>query len=194
MTATTTGVTLQINNVKIYVPVGGLLMNDNITFSEYIKQGFKRPIPWNKYRPELTTQPKSNNLDYLIDPTFINFNRLFVLSFKNGNDFLTRYPFDKYCMSLVEIKELILTDIQAIFDQPVKNLVKRIVKISRNNDYTTGILLHFLYYQNYHELIGIDLSRETNTCIPQQISFVGNLEKDDDATMFFVSKVSEKNF
>ena len=105
MTATTTGVTLQINNVKLYVSVATLLMNDHITFSGYIKQGFKRPISWNKYRPELTTQPKSNNLDYLIDPTFINFNRLFVLSFKNGNDFLTRYPFDKYYLSLVEIKE-----------------------------------------------------------------------------------------
>ena len=76
----------------------------------------------------------------------------------------------------------------------MKNLVKKIVTISRNNDYTTGNLLYFLYYQNYHELIGIDLSRETNTCIPQQISFVGNLEKDDDATMFFVSKVSKKHF
>ena len=53
VTATTTGVTLQINNVKLYVPVATLLMNDNITFSEYIKQGFKSTIPWNKYRPEL---------------------------------------------------------------------------------------------------------------------------------------------
>ena len=38
----------------------------------------------------------------------------------------------------------------------------------------------------YHKLIGIDLSRQTNTSIPQQISFAGKLEEDDDATMFFI--------
>ena len=39
-------------------------------FFENIKQEFKRSIWWNKYRSEITTQPKNNNLDYLIDPTF----------------------------------------------------------------------------------------------------------------------------
>ena len=41
----------------------------------------------------------------MIDPTFRNINRLFVLSFKNGGNDLTRLPFDKYYMSLVEIKD-----------------------------------------------------------------------------------------
>ena len=101
----TSAATFQINNVKLYVPGVTLLVNDNISFSKYIRQGFKRTILWNKYRSEITTQPRNDNLDYLIDPTFINFNRLFVLSFKNGNDFLTRYSFDKYYMLLVEIKD-----------------------------------------------------------------------------------------
>ena len=56
----------------------------------------------------------------------------------------------------------------------------------RNNDYTTGNLLDYLYYQKYCKLIGIDLSRQKNTRIPQQTNFVGKLEEDDDATMFFV--------
>ena len=30
----------------------------------------------------MTIQPKNNNLNYLIDPTFTNVNRLFVLSFE----------------------------------------------------------------------------------------------------------------
>ena len=29
----------------------------------------------------MTVQPQNNNLNYLIDPTFTNVNRLFVLSF-----------------------------------------------------------------------------------------------------------------
>ena len=37
---------------------------------------------WNKYRSEITAQPKKNILDYLIDPTFRNINRLLVLSLK----------------------------------------------------------------------------------------------------------------
>ena len=60
---------------------------------------------WNKYRSEITTQCKSNNLDHLIDPTFRHSNRLFVLSFKNGTDDPTRNSFDKYSMLLVEIKD-----------------------------------------------------------------------------------------
>ena len=37
--------------------------------------------------------------------TFRNINRLFVLSFKNDNNDPTRNFFDKYYMSLVEIKD-----------------------------------------------------------------------------------------
>ena len=97
----TTGATFQINNAKLYVPVVTLSINDNINVLENTKQGFKRTIYKNKYRFETTTQPKNNNLDYLIDPTFRNINRLFVPSFKNGNDDPTWNSFDKYYMQLV---------------------------------------------------------------------------------------------
>ena len=100
-----TGATFQINNAELYVPVVTFPINDNIKFLENIKQGYKRTISWNKYRSEITTQPKNNNLDYLIDPTFRSINRLFVLSFKNGNNDPTRDSFNKYCMTLVEIKD-----------------------------------------------------------------------------------------
>ena len=89
-----TGATFQINNVKLYVPVFILCINDNIKLLENIKQAFKRTISWNKYRSEITTQPKNINLDYLIDAKFRNINRLFVLSFKNVNDGPTRDLFD----------------------------------------------------------------------------------------------------
>ena len=59
--------------------------------------------------------------------------------------------------------------------------------MSRNNDYTTGNLLDYLYHQKYYKLIGIDLSRETNTSVTQKINFTGKLE-DDGATMVFVSE------
>ena len=96
-----TSATFQMNIAKLYVPVVTLSINDNFKFLENIKQGFKRTISSNKCRSEVTTQPKSNNLDYLIDPTFRNINRSFVLSFKNGDNDLTRNSFDKYYMPLV---------------------------------------------------------------------------------------------
>ena len=48
--------------------------------------------------------------------------------------------------------------------------------MSRNDDYTTGNLLDYLYHQNYYNLIGIDLSKQANTSIPQEINFVGSVE------------------
>ena len=74
--ATQTAGTFQKNNAKLFVPVVNLFMNDNIKFLENIKQGFKITISWNKHRSEIATRPKTNNLDYLIDPTFRNINRL----------------------------------------------------------------------------------------------------------------------
>ena len=53
---------------------------------EQLETGFKRTIKWNKYRSEMTNQTKNDNLNYLIDPSFIKVNRLFVLSFENEDD------------------------------------------------------------------------------------------------------------
>ena len=43
-----------ITNTKFYVPVATLSINDNNSFIENIKQGFRRTISWNKYRSETT--------------------------------------------------------------------------------------------------------------------------------------------
>ena len=69
---------------------------------EQLKTRFKKSIKWNKYRTEMTKQTKTNKLNYLIDPTFNKFNRLFVLTFENEND---RTSFSKYYTTKVEIKD-----------------------------------------------------------------------------------------
>ena len=51
---------------------------NDIKLLEQLKSGFKRTIKWNKYRSQITIQPKNSNLNYLIDPTFMNVNRLFL--------------------------------------------------------------------------------------------------------------------
>ena len=81
-----TDVKLFITSTKLFVTVVTLSINDNVKFLENVKREFKRTISWNRYISENITQLKNNNLHYLIDPAVRNINRLFVLSFKNGND------------------------------------------------------------------------------------------------------------
>ena len=90
------GVSFTITSTQLYVAVVTLSIIDNMKFLENIKKGFKRTISWNRYRSEITTQPKNNNSNYLIDSSFRNINRLFALSFKNGDDDHTRNSFDRY--------------------------------------------------------------------------------------------------
>ena len=56
-----TRATFQINSAKLYVSLVTLSINNNIKFLENTKQGFKRTFSSNKYRSEITTQPKNNN-------------------------------------------------------------------------------------------------------------------------------------
>ena len=107
----------------------------------------------------------------------LEIHRLFALSFKNSNDDHTRNSFNKYYIPLVEIKDFnALIDNKPFFDQPVKNKQKayeKLLEMSNKDDYTTGNLLDYLYHQKYYKLIGIDLSKQINTSIPQKVNFVG---------------------
>ena len=76
------GLEFQIKDIKLYVPVVTLLKENDIKLLEQLKSGIKRAIKWNKYWSQMTIQNNSNNLNYLIDPTFTKVNRLFVLSFE----------------------------------------------------------------------------------------------------------------
>ena len=73
--------TFQITDTKLYVPVVTLSKENDIKLLEKLKSGFKRTIKCNKYRSQMSVQGNNNNLNYLIDPTFTNVSRLFVLSF-----------------------------------------------------------------------------------------------------------------
>ena len=74
--------TFQKTDTKLYVPVVTLSKENDTKLLEQLKTGFKRTMKWNKYRSQMIVQPQNSNLDYLIDPTFTNVNRLFVLSFE----------------------------------------------------------------------------------------------------------------
>ena len=77
-----TGASLAINDCKLYAPVLTLSKNDEIKLLTNLKSGFKREIIWNKYRSQMS----NDNLNILIDPTFTNVNRLFVLAYEDDAD------------------------------------------------------------------------------------------------------------
>ena len=66
------------------------------------------------------------------------------------------------------------------------------MEILRNKDYTTRNLLDFSYHQNYHKLIGTDLTRQTNTTVPQKVNFQEKLEENDGATIFSIAEKPQK--
>ena len=155
----------EITDIKLFVPVVTFSKEHEIQLLEQLKTGFKRTIKWNKYRSQMSIQPKNNNLNYLNDPTFTNFNRLFVLSFPRNNNTDSRYSFSNYYVPKVKVNDFnVLIDGKSFFDLSVKNdeeAYEKIIHMSNNSDYTTGNVLDYAYYKKHYRLIATDLSKQT---------------------------------
>ena len=130
----------------------------------------------------MTTEAINNNLKILIDPTFTNVNRLFVLVYQNVDD---RQSYDEFYLPNVMVKDYnVIIDKLAFFDLPLKTeeeAYEKIIDISRNNEFTTANLLDYDYFNKYYKLIAIDLSKQQvlqeNEDLIQQINFIGKLEE-----------------
>ena len=97
-----TNAEFSITDCKLYVPVVTLSVENENKLYEKLKENFTLTIEWNRYRCQISNQTAGNNLNHLIDPTFDNRNRLFVLAFENEED---RLSFSKYYTPAVEIKD-----------------------------------------------------------------------------------------
>ena len=144
-----TGATLAIKDCKLYVPAVTLSKDDEIKLLTNLKSGFKREIIWDKYRSQMTTEAVNNNLNILIDPTFTNVNRLFVLAYQTADN---RQSLSQFYLPNVMVKDFnVIIDTLAFFDLPIKTeeeAYEKIIEISRNNEYTTGNLLDYDYFKN----------------------------------------------
>ena len=142
----------------------------------------------------MTTEAVNNNLNILIDPTFTNVNRLFVLAYQNADD---RQSFFQFYLPSVMVKDYnVIIDKLVFFDLPIKSkeeAYEKIIDISRNNEYATGNLLDYDYFKKYYKLIAIDLSKEQvlqeNEDLIQQINFIGKLE--EAANVFIIIEKKE---
>ena len=173
-----------ITNTKLYVSVVTLSKENDTKLLEQLKSRFKRTIKWNKYRSQMIIQLQNNNLNYLIDPTFTDVNRLFVLPFQRtaGQNNTTkdyRDSFSHYCVPNIRIKDFnVLIGGKSFFDLLVKNEEEAYEKIA--------------YFKENYKLLANDLSKQTKLKDPQQINFIGKLDKANRATMFFIIEKSKE--
>ena len=78
---------------------------------------------------------------------------------------------------------------QKLFDQPVKYNLRTLDNIRKNtitrgDDYTTGYLLDYYYFNKYYNMIVIHLRKQhaldSNPKVIQQTNFTGNLNRGED--------------
>ena len=168
--------------------------DDDTKLLTKLKSGFKRDIIWNKYISQMTTEAINDNLNILIDPTFTNVNKLFVLAYQTADD---RQSFSQFYLPRVTVKDYnVIIDKLVFFDLPIKTEeepYEKIIDISRNNEYTTGNLLDYDYFKKHYKLIAIDLSKQQvlqgNEDLIQQINFIGRLE--EAANVFIITEKKE---
>ena len=88
-----------------------------------------------------------------------------------------------------------MIDGKNVFDQAVKNdkiTYENIRKVptGQGDDYTTGCLLDYIYFNNYYKMIAIDLSKQqaldADPKAIQQINFTPNLNRDGNTRFYFI--------
>ena len=102
------GATFAITETKLYV-----------TVLTELKLSFKRTIMQNKYFSKLELLAQNPNINYLVEPSFLGINRLFVLAFENDTK---RTSIKKYYLPNVEMKDYnVMVDGKIFFDKQIKN-------------------------------------------------------------------------
>ena len=112
---------------------------------------------------------KNYNDEYLrerLDAGFQGVNKLFVLPYTGGNNITDENSYRKYFLPRPRIKNYnIEVDGRNFYDQPTNDVIKQydeIRKIStgQGDDYTTGCLLDFFYFEKKYRLIAAGLSKQ----------------------------------
>ena len=187
--------TFTITNIKLYVPIVTLKTEDNTKLSKLLSEGFKRPIYWNEYKviPNKIVEIAANNgekyIRELLDSSCQGVKRLFVLAYnytENDNNKVSIDSFKKYFLARVKIENYnIEIDGRNFYDQPINDSIKQYDKIRKistgeGDDYTTGCLLDFSYFEKNYRLIAVDLSKQkaldADSRAIQQIIFTGKIK------------------
>ena len=194
--------TFKITDAKLYVPIVTLSAEDNVKLSKLLGEGFKRSIYWNKYKVIDNIVVSINNANeekYIrerLDASYQGVKRLFVLAYDNtaGNNQVSIDSFKKYFLPRVKIENYnIEIDGRNFYDQPINDSIKQYDKVrkistGKGDDYTTGCLLDFAYFEKNYRLIAADLSKQkaldADSRAIQQIIFTGKIKATEANTKF----------
>ena len=107
-----------------------------------------------------------------LDSSYQGVKRFFVLAYDNttGDNKVSDESFKKYFLSRVKIENCNSEiDGRNFYDQPINDSIKqyhevRKVSTGQGDDYTTGFLLDFAYFETNYRLIVADLSKEIFSC------------------------------
>ena len=190
-----------INDTKMYVPVVTLSKEDNKDFIEEQNKGFQRSIYWNEYKTkERNKNADANVFKYInLDPSFQGVNRLFVMAYNRANGQPTRNGQQKYYLPRIDLEKYnVIIDGRNFYDNPIESDIEKYrelkkVMIGKEEDYTTGSLLDFNYYDKHYKLVAVDLSKQKEldadpTAI-QQIEFKYMLGTN--STIYWVLEISK---
>ena len=172
-----------INDTKMYVPVVTLSKEDKKDFIEQQNKGFQRSIYWNEYKTkEINENANANVFKYInLDPSFQGVNRLFVMASNRANGQPTRNGQQKYYLPRIDLEKYnVIIDRRNFYDNPIESDIEKHrelkkVMIGKGEDYTTGSLLDFNYFDKHYKLVAVDLSKQkeldADSTAIQQIEF-----------------------
>ena len=181
----------KITDTKLSVPVVTLSTEDNIKLVKLLNE---RPVYWNKYKVidnkvvEIAAANAEKHIRELLDSSYQGVKRLFVLAYNNtgGNNQVSVDSYKKYFLPRVKIENYnIEIDGRNFYDQPINDSIKQydeIRKIStgQGDDYATGCLLDFAYFEKNYRLIAVDLSKQkaldADSRAIQQTTFTGKIK------------------
>ena len=162
-----------------------LKIEDNTKLTKLLNEGFKRSIYWNKYKVIF----KNYNNEYIrerIDPSFQGVNKLFVLPYASGDNITNENSYWRYFLPRIKITNYnIEINGRNFYDQPIDDSVKqydevRKISTGKGDDYTTGCLLDFAYFEKNYRIIAADLSKQkaldADSREIQQIIFTGHTD------------------
>ena len=157
-----------INDTKLYVPVVTLSKEDNKDFIDQQNKGFKGSIYWNEYKTkEINENADANVFKYInLDPSFQGVNRLFVMAYNRANGQPTRNGQQKYYLPRIDLEKYnVIIDGRNFCDNPIESDIEKYrelkkVMIGKEEDYTTGSLLDFNYFDKHYKLVAVDLSKQ----------------------------------
>ena len=156
-----------INDTKMYVPVVTLSKEDNKDFIEQQNKGFQRSIYWNEYKTkEINENADANVFKYInLDPSFQGVRRFFVMAYIRVDGQPTRNGQRKYYLPRIDLEKYnVIIDGRNFYDNPIESDTEKYIElkkvmIGKGEDYTTGSLLDFNYFDKHYKLVAVDLSR-----------------------------------